>query len=146
MKLFLWVLFLVVPSLAHATTRFTISGGPNIVMHCDVPFGGGECVQYYDTDQGYLHITVNGVQFTNFFDAEPRSTAGFVGQEFADEISSYFGVSVTVTPLDGWDIDHVANSQFVSIEINGNYTLSDAQTEETNPNFCASCSVWHISY
>jgi hypothetical protein len=99
------------------------------------------CVQTYLTDEGWLYITVNGVQFSALFDAETRSTASFVAQQFADQISSYFGVSVTVDQ-DGYG----EYSSIVSVEIAGDYTLSDAQTAESNPDVCPGCSIWHIGY
>jgi len=143
-KIFLLLFFLTASCFARATTSITVHGFPNKIMQCDVPFGGGDCIQYYYNDEGILYISVNGQLFGASFSAEPVSTATYVAQDLADQISNYFGVSATVTQLDGMDPQW---SQAVSIEIGGNYTLSDAYRRETSASWpCDSCSAWSISY
>ena len=135
-KLFLTLLLCLVPSFAHATTVFYVKGTPNISMHCDVPTGGGDCVQYYEPDWGYLLVTINGVVMSGTFDGNPQTTSSYVALNFfVPQISSTFGVPVTATPIDGTDI--------VRIEIAGDYTLSDFHVEQLNSNL-GTWSYWQI--
>jgi len=146
MKLLLAILILLIPKFANAATTFYIQGAPYINQSCDVPFGGGPCVQLYQTDQGHLEITVDGESFFRSYYADIYSYAGFVGLSLASQIQERLGLVVTVTCVDGWgsssDIGHCACA---AVTIDGDHSLSNAKAVQDNPALgtWTSWSIWY---
>lgn len=126
------LLLLLSPCLAHAVTTFYLYGVPNADLECH-EFDCDTIV-----DQGHMNLSIDGHPFTQDFDAEVRWTSLFAAQSLASAIASYFGVSVTATT-----VEDPGYADFIRIDIDGDFTVSDFSTTETNP-LMTRTSYWRV--